>query len=204
MAVRSLGGCLELKNIKIVNDMKAKKINGYFQIIDYDYEISQVESTYKNFIIQNSVDDDTINSILLKLEENRTMSDLKKIIERKKIDDWLDKKKSEFNGYKDLIVVPYEGKIEEYEMLNPKFSEEENQITQTYEKIVSKQLINEIILNLKNQLSSTDYIIIKAYEAKVMMQDAPYSDEFMTKTIEERQKMRDEINRLEELLKTAK
>ena len=95
--------------------MKAKNINGYFQIIDYDYEISQVESTYKNLIIQNSVDDDTINSILLKSEENRTMSDLKKIIERKKIDDWFDKKKSEFNGYKDLIVVPYEGKIEEYE-----------------------------------------------------------------------------------------
>lgn len=184
--------------------MKAKNINGYFQIIDYDYEISQVESTYKNLIIQNSVDDDTINSILLKSEENRTMSDLKKIIERKKIDDWFDKKKSEFNGYKDLIVVPYEGKIEEYETLNPKFSEEKNQITQTYEKIISKQLINEIISNLKNKLSSTDYIIIKAYEAKVMMQDTPYSDEFMTKTTEERQKIRDKINRLEELLKTAK
>lgn len=184
--------------------MKAKKIDGYFQIIDYDYEISQVESTYKNLIIQNSVDDDTINSILLKSEGNRTMSDLKKIIERKKIDDWYDKKKSEFNDYKDLTVIPYEGKIEGYEILTPKFSEEENQITQTYEKIVSKQLINEIILNLKEQLSSTDYIIIKAYEAKVMMQDAPYSDEFMTKTTEERQKIRDEINRLEELLKTAK
>lgn len=184
--------------------MKAKKINGYFQIIDYDYEISQVESTYKNLIIQNSVDDDTINSILLKSEGNRTMSDLKKIVERKKIDDWFDKKKGEFNDYKDLTVIPYEGKIEEYEMLNPKFSEEENQIKQTYEKIVSKQLINEIILNLKERLSSTDYIIIKSYEAKVMMQDAPYSDEFMTKTTEERQKIRDEINRLEELLKTAK
>lgn len=184
--------------------MKAKKINGYFQIIDYDYEISQIESTYKNLIIQSSVDDDTINSILIKSEENRTISDLKKIVERKRIDDWFDKKKSEFNDYKDLIVIPYEGKIEEYEMLNPKFSDEENQVTQTYEKVVSKQLVKEIIASLKNQLSSTDYIIIKAYEAKVMMQDAPYSDEFMTKTTEERQKIRDEINRLEKLLKIAK
>ena len=69
---------------------------------------------------------------------------------------------------------------------------------------MSKQFINEIINENKQHLSSTDYIIIKAYEAKVMMQDAPYSDEFMTKTTEERQKIRDEINRLEELLKIAK
>ena len=64
--------------------------------------------------------------------------------------------------------------------------------------------LNAAIESLKERLSSTDYIIIKSYEAKVMMQDAPYSDEFMTKTTEERQKIRDEINRLEELLKTAK
>ena len=120
--------------------MKAKKINGYFQIIDYDYEISQVESTYKNLIIQNSVDDDTINSILLKLEENRTISDLKKIIERKKIDDWFDKKKSEFNGYKDLIVVPYEGKIEEYETLNPNFQKKKIKL----HKLMKKLSVNNL------------------------------------------------------------
>lgn len=67
-----------------------------------------------------------------------------------------------------------------------------------------KNLINCEINSLKQQLLSTDYIIIKAYEAKIMMQDAPYSDEFMTKTTDERQKIRDEINRLEELLKTVK
>ncbi len=184
--------------------MKAKKIDGYFQVIDYELEMQQIESIYKNMLIQNSVDDDTINSILAKSEDGRTISDLQKIVNRKQIDDWFKNQKSKFDDYKDLVVKTSNEKLEEYERLDPIFSEGDNQITQTYEKVVSKQLVCEAISNLKSQLSSTDYIIIKAYEAKVMMQDAPYSDEFMTKTTEERQKIRDEINRLEELLKTAK
>lgn len=184
--------------------MKAKKINGYFQIIDYDYEIKSIKSEYQNLLIQNSVDDDTVNSILNKPEEKRTTSDLLNIVKRKEIDDWFENKKKNLSDYKELIVIPYSGEIEKYERLDPIFTENEDSVTQTYEKVVSKQFLNEIINENKQHLSSTDYIIIKAYEAKVMMQDAPYSDEFMTKTTEERQKIRDEINRLEELLKIAK
>ena len=41
--------------------MKAKIINGDCRIIDYDYEVNILKGTYNNLLIQNSVDDDTIN-----------------------------------------------------------------------------------------------------------------------------------------------
>ena len=65
--------------------MKAKIINGVCRIIDYDYEINILKGTYNNLLIKNSVDDDTINSILVKQEKSRTVSDLQKIIKRKEI-----------------------------------------------------------------------------------------------------------------------
>ena len=61
-------------------------------------------------------------------------------------------------------------------------------------------LINDKIQFLKSELGSTDYKIIKAYEAKLSMSDAPYTQDELDKIIAERQALRDKINELEGLL----
>ena len=61
-------------------------------------------------------------------------------------------------------------------------------------------LINEKIQLLKSELSSTDYKIIKAYEAKLSMSDVPYTQDELDVIIAERQALRDKINELEGLL----
>lgn len=178
-----------------------------YEVVDYESRLSQLKKNYDLSLIENSVDDETINTILAKAEEKRTISDLRKIVLRKNLDD-------EYSSNKENIETNYlEYKADnisdldlgEFDGIQPYVEVKDNIVYQRFGVIKnSSTKINEAISTLKTKLSSTDYIIIKAYEAKVMMQDAPYSDEYMTQITEERQKIRDEINRLEELLKTAK
>ncbi len=53
----------------------------------------------------------------------------------------------------------------------------------------------EAIEKLKKQLAETDYKVIKCNEASLIGEELPYD---MTEVHEERQEIRDEINRLEE------
>lgn len=178
-----------------------------YEVVDYESKLSQLKKNYDLSLIENSVDDETINTILAKVEDKRTISDLRKIVLRKNLED-------EYNSNKENIETNYlEYKADdisdldlgEFDGIQPYIEVKDNIVYQRFSVIKnSSTKINETISTLKTKLSSTDYIIIKAYEAKVTMQDAPYTDEYMTQITEERQKIRDEINRLEELLKTAK
>lgn len=178
-----------------------------YEVVDYESKLSQLKKNYDLSLIENSVDDETINTILAKVEDKRTISDLRKIVLRKNLED-------EYNSNKENIETNYlEYKADdisdldlgEFDGIQPYIEVKDNIVYQRFNVIKnSSTKINETISTLKTKLSSTDYIIIKAYEAKVTMQDAPYTDEYMTQITEERQKIRDEINRLEELLKTAK
>jgi hypothetical protein len=67
-----------------------------------------------------------------------------------------------------------------------------------YEKKLDKTKIDYKILELKQQLADSDYKIVKCYEASMLSNDLPYDIETLHT---ERQAIRDEINRLEDLLK---
>lgn len=178
-----------------------------YEVIDYEVKLSQMDKDYKLSLIENSVDDETINAILSKAENKRTVSDLRKIVLRQNIDSaYKSNKENLETDYLEFQADDFRSlELGEYDEMETYVEVKDNIVHQRF-KIVKNttRKLNAAIESLKERLSSTDYIIIKAYEAKVMMQDAPYSDEFMTKTTEERQKIRDEINRLEELLKTVK
>lgn len=178
-----------------------------YEVIDYEVKLSQMDKDYKLSLIENSVDDETINAILSKAENKRTVSDLRKIVLRQNIDSTYKSNKENLEtDYLEFQADDFRSlELGEYDEMETYVEVKDNIVHQRF-KIVKNttRKLNAAIESLKERLSSTDYIIIKAYEAKVMMQDAPYSDEFMTKTTEERQKIRDEINRLEELLKTVK
>lgn len=178
-----------------------------YEVIDYEIKLSQIDKDYKLSLIENSVDDETINAILSKAENKRTVSDLRKIVLRQNIDSaYKSNKENLETDYLEFQADDFRSlELGEYDEIETYVEVKDNIVHQRF-KIVKNttRKLNAAIESLKERLSSTDYIIIKAYEAKVMMQDSPYSDEFMTKTTEERQKIRDEINRLEELLKTVK
>lgn len=75
-------------------------------------------------------------------------------------------------------------------------------ISYRYEKVLDKKAIEMEIKDLKNKLSSSnsnigDYKITKCYEASLAGKPLPYDIESLRN---ERQKVRDEINRLEDLL----
>ena len=57
-----------------------------YEVIDYEVKLSQIDKDYKLSLIENSVDDETINAILSKAENKRTVSDLRKIVLRQNID----------------------------------------------------------------------------------------------------------------------
>nr|DAU63925.1 MAG TPA: hypothetical protein [Caudoviricetes sp.] len=63
--------------------------------------------------------------------------------------------------------------------------------------ILSTELVNSEIVNLKQELSNTDYIIQKAYEYFLVGLETEYD---MDEVHAERQAIRDKINELEELL----
>ena len=103
-----------------------------------------------------------------------------------------------------MIVKSYKGNQSKYTYLNPVFTDSGNNIVQTYEEVLSRQLLREAISELKSNLSSTDYMIIKTYEAKINNEDAPYSSDRMDEVMEQRKNYREKINELESLLDKAK
>lgn len=75
--------------------------------------------------------------------------------------------------------------------------ERENSIGLKYEKRFDKKLAQRRINELKKQLSDSDYKIIKCYEASLLNEQNPYDIETMHA---ERQAIRDEINRIENII----
>lgn len=73
----------------------------------------------------------------------------------------------------------------------------EDHIGYVYKKVINAQYYINKIQELKEELANTDYHVLKCYEAKVMGLDLPYDAQ---KIHEERQRLRNSINSLEDLL----
>lgn len=173
-------------------------------VINYDEVVSQLKKEFELKCIQNSVDDAVINVILKKREEKRTFADLQKIILRKEIEDDFNNQMKLYNeDYIEFIPSRHNFELGEFDEVSTFFEKgEDGKIYQRWTLIKNaKSKITNKIERLKKQLTETDYIVIKSYEAKLSMSDAPYSQDKLDKIIQERQSIRDEINRLEELIK---
>jgi hypothetical protein len=103
-------------------------------------------------------------------------------------------------GFKPIIegVIPLN--YDKYTMnLDKHIIENENgDFEYVYTPIFSKIKVNESIITLKQQLSDTDYMVIKNMEAQLTNEELPYDSVTLHA---ERQALRDKINELEELLK---
>jgi hypothetical protein len=180
-------------------------VNQILDMVDSDEKLSTMRQEYELNLVENSVDDSVINVILKKKEEKRTFSDLKKIILRKQIDDAYTAQLDDFNNNYVEFVPDHNHDVELEEFDNPRTYYEKGEDGKIYQRWTveknNKSLIKDKINSLKDELSSTDYKIIKAYEAKVTLSDSPYSAEELEEIVQQRQAIRDKINELEELIK---
>lgn len=104
-----------------------------------------------------------------------------------KIVDLIDEDKMKTDTNYSVTMIPYDAG---------------DRISYKYEKNLDTQYVKSKIKELKKRLSSSDsnigdYKITKCYEASLAGEPLPYDIKSLR---EERQKVRDEINRLEELL----
>lgn len=172
--------------------------------IDYEKVVDELKKEFKLKCIQNSVDDDVMSVILRKREEKRTFSDLKKIILRKELEDDFNERIDVYeNKYLEFIPASNTLEMGEFDDASTFYEKgEDGKIHQHW--VLNKNNRSKIldkITELKSVLSETDYVIIKAYEAKLSMSDVPYSQEQLDKIVQERQALRDRINELEDLIK---
>ena len=176
---------------------RAKYINSEnVEIIDYENCLSNIEKTFNDFIIKNKITDEEI-----KILENKTDSESVNLIRLRKL---ANKERQEEISLLDnyLEYVPCEHKeLPKYASRKIYYTKDNSKIYE-HEIIIhnDKDIIEHEISLLKNELSSTDYVIIKQYEAKIMLIDYPYSDEEISEICKKRKKLRDKINELQNLL----
>ena len=183
-----------MKKIKYTNDI----IEG---LVDIDDIKNKLQKKKEQKIIEHSVSDDVINKIKNKLESMRTYSEQQKLIKRNRIEEEYNLALSQYDDYKELVIIPYTGKYnDEIEILIPKFRDLGDKVEQTFVLEISKQKIKKLISDNQKILTETDYIIIKSYEAKLSMSDAPYDQAYLDEVISKRQMVRDKINELIALL----
>ena len=182
---------------------KAKIMSRYsVHVIDYDKEIAGVDTIYKVELQKYGVTDDVINPILKKKDENRNVEELLLIVKRKEVEDNKKAKLAEIETFKDFVTSAFNRELGEYDSPKPYYVEEGDAVVQKWEVISNDPVkIASKISSLKSELNGSDYKVMKCYEAIIAKsEEMPYN---VDKLIESRQAKRDEINRLEALLKTT-
>lgn len=182
--------------------MRAKIISRYsVKVIDYDIEKEKADDLYLQALRKEGVEDETINIIIKKKDKTRTDEDHMKIIARKYLEDDYKGKIKELDSYKDYVPSEFFGEIKYTDNVRPYYIEEGESVIQKWEVVpMESGKIFSKIESLKKELSDGDYKIIKIYEAKISLKDNPYSTSDSEEFINQRQLIRDEINRLESLL----
>jgi hypothetical protein len=184
---------------------KIKLVNGVIEDLVVIEDIMQQLKKEKELkYIQYSVSDEVINAIKSKSDDSMlTYSEKKKLELRNVIDDAFNKALSVYESdYKELVVIPYDRSYnEEIETLMPNFKHIGDKVEQTFIPQLDRYKIKKLISDTQSILDDTDYIIIKSYEAKLSMSDAPYTQEYLDKIFIKRQEARDKINELKSLIK---
>lgn len=168
--------------------------------IDYEETLLTITQNYDESIKIAKVTDDELNA----LKENKdpeyeTRKTLRENLEA-------DRKKDieKLSKYVEFVSCERPELTDEYSQYKIYYTNEGNKVTEHCMIIVNKYAIEARISALKSELTETDYVIIKTYEAKIALEDAPYTDEYLSEVIAKRNSIRAEINTLEEKLKTVK
>ena len=179
----------------------ARLENGAIDIVDIEEYKNSVNGEYERLKIENSVQDSVIDAILSKKDKDRTPEELLKIVVRKRIDDGYKERIVKYDSYLPFKEEKFKGELKEGYFKRPEFREEAGCIIESYKADIDVSAVRQKIRAKQNELSSTDYMIIKTYEAKITGSPEPYDN--MTEVINQRQTLRDEINTLQNLIDNA-
>lgn len=180
-----------MKRVKIISKRSVK-------VIDYDVELSKINSKYRDLFEEEGVTDDVINPILKKKDSERTYEELQLIIIRKNLEDKRKEELKLLSGYKEFVSTKYEGELGEFDFIEPYYIEEGDKVIRKWEVVRNDTLkISAKVSKLKKELEDSDYKILKCYEASMTQSPMPYN---LEELVAERESKRAEINRLEELL----
>lgn len=180
---------------------KAKIISRYsVDVINYEAELKNIDSYYASELVRRGVTDEIINPILKKKDTKRTDAELVLIVIRKELEDEKKALVENIESYMELIPSSFNGDLGELDSVKPYYVEEDGSILQKWEVVKNDRAkISFKIEELKTSLLNSDYKVMKCYEATILKtEEMPYNVEELTA---ERQAQRDEINRLEAILK---
>lgn len=170
------------------------------QVINYEAEQQRLKSQYEMSLQNNGVTDDVINPILKKKDDKRTIEELQLIVIRKGLEDDYATYLKELELFKEYIPSEFNGEKSELDSVKPYYIEEGETVLQKWEVVKNdRSAIKAQIQTLKDDLEGSDYKVMKCYEAFITKAETmPYDADEL---VGERQSKRDEINRLEGLLK---
>lgn len=170
------------------------------QVINYEAEQQRLKSQYEMSLEKNGVTDEIINPILKKKDDKRTIEELQLIVIRKGLEDEYAAFLKELELFKEYIPSEFNGEKTELDSIRPYYVEEGETVLQKWEVVQNdRSVVNARIQALKNDLEGSDYKVMKCYESLITKaENMPYDADELVK---ERQAKRDEINRLEGLLK---
>ena len=184
--------------------MKINIKNGIIEdIFDYENKKREIQEERDYMITSNSVSDSIINVIKSKQDKDLTEEDKKRLSIREETDKEYESKIQYIESCPSLVIVPYDGEKfdEEIYTLIPQFNSKDGYVEQTFLPQKDDYKIMVKINELQKKLASTDYIVIKTYEAKLSNEDMPYSQEYLDKVFAERKAQREKINYLSDLIK---
>lgn len=175
---------------------KAKFINSEnVEIIDYEDFLKSINEDFDQIVKIKNVTDEELSFLEKKDDEN--IDRFKKI--REEIENERNIEIEKLSDYLEFVPCK-KTDLEKFSTRKLYYTKNDNKVYEHEIIINDEYLIKCEIDSLKNKLSSTDYMIIKTYEAKINNEDAPYSSDRMDKVMEQRKNYREKINELESLL----
>lgn len=175
---------------------KAKFINSEnVEIIDYEDFLKSINEDFDQIVKIKHVTDEELSFLEKKDDEN--IDRFKKI--REEIENERNIEIEKLSDYLEFVPCK-KTDLEKFSTRKLYYTKSDNKVYEHEIIINDEYLIKCEIDSLKNKLSSTDYMIIKTYEAKINNEDAPYFSDRMDKVMEQRKNYREKINELESLL----
>lgn len=175
---------------------KAKFINSEnVEIIDYEDFLKSINEDFDQIVKIKHVTDEELSFLEKKDDEN--IDRFKKI--REEIENERNIEIEKLSDYLEFVPCK-KTDLEKFSTRKLYYTKSDNKVYEHEIIINDEYLIKCEIDSLKNKLSSTDYMIIKTYEAKINNEDAPYSSDRMDEVMEQRKNYREKINELESLL----
>lgn len=180
---------------------KAKFINSEnVEIINYEDFLKSINEDFDQIVKIKHVTDKELS--FLEKNNDVNIDRFKKI--REEIENERNVEIAKLSDYSEFVPCK-KTNLEKFSTRKIYFTKSDDKIYE-HEIIINndENLIKSEIDSLKNKLTSTDYMIIKTYEAKINNEDAPYSSDRMDEVMEQRKNYREKINELESLLDKAK